>query len=141
MFIYSVGIEGAHLKNESLFQISNNIVLSPLSSPISTWLHFGRFIPLMYTMLCSIMRVSLIYFLKTFLQFLDDCTEKLKLESGARLLFDWEGKEIKSFSDGQFALFIYDQAIFFFRRKRSLHNHNMNINELRAKLNNLETRT
>lgn len=32
-------------------------------------------------------------------EFLDDCTEKLKLDSGARLLFDWEGKEIKSFSD------------------------------------------
>nr|XP_058965970.1 doublecortin domain-containing protein 1-like [Pocillopora verrucosa] len=32
-------------------------------------------------------------------EFLDDCTKKLNLESGARLLFDWQGKEIKSFSE------------------------------------------
>ncbi|XP_031565530.1 doublecortin domain-containing protein 1-like isoform X2 [Actinia tenebrosa] len=34
-----------------------------------------------------------------FNEFLDDCTAKLKLESGARCLFDWEGHEIKSFRD------------------------------------------
>jgi len=33
-------------------------------------------------------------------QFLDDCTAKLKLESGARRLFDWEGNEMKSFAEG-----------------------------------------
>ena len=33
-------------------------------------------------------------------KFLDDCTKKLNLESGARLLFDWAGNEVNSFSEG-----------------------------------------
>ena len=35
-------------------------------------------------------------------QFLDDCTAKLNLESGARYLYDWEGNVIESFQQGMF---------------------------------------
>ena len=51
--------------------------------------------------MCCMFDFVRIYFVICF-QFLMACTAKLKLESYARVLYDWEGREISDLKDGKF---------------------------------------